>query len=219
MLFLGRATIALFFREVVQAFCFSHGKFLRFFHRFKRILSFFFSNLTRAHRILDRLHFGPVFFFFALSFVQSGARVIDLFLKLFVFSVRHRFIFFRFSCCKLFLLYGFFDLNVFWVVGHFSVVVKVLPNRQFGSWWARLDWLEQVRRLAVDLAVHDLLETTHDNPRVHGALFAQLGPVRLVDGLAELPHVDDPHQDLFKEPTSAVVAVEGLVTDATALWA
>ena len=66
-----------------------------------------------------------------------------------------------------------------------------------GSRGSCLGWLEQVGRLTVDLAVHDLLETTHHDPGVHGALFTQLGAVGVVDGLANLPDVRNPVQHAF----------------------
>jgi len=103
--------------------------------------------------------------------------------------------------------------------GELPVVVVVLADSHLGPGWPRLDRFEEVGRLTVDLAVHDLLETTHHDPGVHGALFAQLGAIRLVDGLAELPHVVDPHEGLLEEAASAVVAVQALVTDAAALGA
>jgi len=103
--------------------------------------------------------------------------------------------------------------------GQLPVVVVVLADGHLGSRRSRLDGFEEVRRLAVDLAIHDLLQTTHHDPRIHRALLAQLGSVGLVDGLTELPHVDDPHECLLEEAASAVVAVQALVADAAALRA
>ena len=91
----------------------------------------------------------------------------------------------------------FLYVDVVGIVGDRLVVRESLSNGLLGSGRSCLGWLEQVGRLTVDLAVHDLLETTHDNPGVHSALFAQLGAVGVVDGLANLPHVLNPVKGAF----------------------
>lgn len=54
---------------------------------------------------------------------------------------------------------------------------------------AVLGSLENVRRLAVDLAVHELFEATHCNPGVLCTLITKLWLVRIVNRLPYLPEI------------------------------
>ncbi len=68
-------------------------------------------------------------------------------------------------------------------------ILSSLTDGLCRAWGAVLVSLENVRRLAVDLAVHELFEATHCNPGVLCTLIAKHGLVRIVERLSYLPDI------------------------------
>lgn len=69
-------------------------------------------------------------------------------------------------------------------------ILSTLSDGLCRAWGAILVSLENVRRLAVDLAVHELFEATHRNPGVLCTLIAKHRLVRIVDRLSKFPGID-----------------------------
>jgi hypothetical protein len=99
--------------------------------------------------------------------------------------------------------------NVLRIVRNWLAFIIALTDGLDGSGGTGLVRLEQIGRLAVDLTVHDLLQTTQHNPGIHRTLLAKLRPVRIVDWLTDLPKILSPLEGVDKEPF-ANIAVQVL---------